>query len=130
MIVRTSGVRLEIVENLVRNKDKHAIETDISDYMMRRRKHFADYDIDMKHFTPFQRRVLGEMRRIPYGMTVSYKRLAELVGKPQAYRAVANVCAMNPLPVVIPCHRVVGSNSLGGYSSGLDVKKKLLRLER
>lgn len=129
MFVRVAGKRLRIEERLVRNKSRKQIERDIHDYLQRRRTHFSEYDIDMKPLTLFQRRVLNEMRHIPYGMVVSYKRLAELIGKPQAYRAVATVCAKNPLPIIVPCHRVVGSHSLGGYSAGVDVKKRLLRLE-
>lgn len=129
MRVRIRGRWMEIDETLVLNKDRKAIERDIDDYFHRKRTHFADYQISMKPFTPFQRKVLSEMRQIPYGLTISYKRLAELVGRPNAYRAVANVCGANLLPIIIPCHRVVGSHSLGGYSAGLDVKKQLLRLE-
>ncbi|MBI4017806.1 MAG: methylated-DNA--[protein]-cysteine S-methyltransferase [Candidatus Aenigmarchaeota archaeon] len=129
MLVRVCDARVEIDETLVKNKTKKEIERDIYDYLRHKRRHFADYEIDVKPFTPFQRRVLLEMRHIPLGITVSYKRLAELVGRPRAYRAVANVCAANPLPIIVPCHRVVGSYSLGGYSGGLNIKKKLLRIE-
>ncbi|QQG39888.1 MAG: methylated-DNA--[protein]-cysteine S-methyltransferase [Candidatus Aenigmatarchaeota archaeon] len=129
MFVRVAGARLEVDESLIRNKSRDDIAKDVDAYMKRRRLTFEDYDVDMKPFTHFQRRVLVEMRHIPFGMTFSYKRLAELVGRPHAYRAVANVCATNALPIIIPCHRVVGSHSLGGYSAGLGVKKALLRLE-
>jgi len=79
--------------------------------------------------TKFQQEVLREMTKIPYGETISYKKLAEKVGRPKAHRAVANVCGMNPYPIVIPCHRVVSSNGIGGFSLGLDMKKKFLKLE-
>lgn len=90
-----------------------------------------NFDIEFEKLpgTEFQQDVLWEMIKIPFGETRSYKRIAELVGRPKAHRAVANVCAINPYPVVIPCHRVVGSNGIGGFSLGLDMKKQLLKLE-
>jgi AraC family transcriptional regulator, regulatory protein of adaptative response / methylated-DNA-[protein]-cysteine methyltransferase len=80
--------------------------------------------------TAFQMRVWEELRQIPYGGTRSYEEIAERVGKPTAYRAVANACGANKLPLLIPCHRVVRKNGdLGGYRYGVDRKKKLLQLE-
>lgn len=81
--------------------------------------------------TPFQRKVWKELLRIPSGTTISYAELARRIGKPTAMRAVAQACARNPLPVVIPCHRVIRSDgSLGGYSGGRRRKRQLLTLER
>lgn len=81
--------------------------------------------------TPLQRAVWIEMAKIPYGQTVSYSTLAERVGFPRAVRAVASACGANPLPLVIPCHRVVAKDgSLGGFSlGGLEVKERLLAIE-
>ena len=82
--------------------------------------------------TEFRRRVLQQCRRIPYGDTLTYAELAVAAGSPRACRAVGNIMARNRIPLVIPCHRVVGSHgSLGGYSapSGLPMKQRLLRLE-
>jgi methylated-DNA-[protein]-cysteine S-methyltransferase len=80
--------------------------------------------------TPFQLRVWQELRRIPWGQTISYKELAQRVGSPKASRAVGQANAVNPLPVIIPCHRVIAADGgLGGYSSGLDRKDWLLRHE-
>jgi methylated-DNA-[protein]-cysteine S-methyltransferase len=80
--------------------------------------------------TPFQRRVWEELRRIPQGQTISYKELAERVGKPKASRAVGQANGRNPIPLIIPCHRVIAADgTLGGYSSGLDRKRWLLRHE-
>jgi methylated-DNA-[protein]-cysteine S-methyltransferase len=84
--------------------------------------------------TPFQQAVWQVIAEIPYGQVMSYKEIAETVGKPRAYRAVANACGANPLPIVVPCHRVVGSGAngkytIGGYSSGLDRKRTLMALE-
>ena len=81
--------------------------------------------------TAFQRRVWEELRKIPYGQTRTYKEVAEAIGKPTAVRAVARACATNPVSVVIPCHRVVGSTgSLTGYRWGVARKRKLLERER
>ena len=70
------------------------------------------------------------LRRIPYGTTISYAELALRVGKPRAVRAVGSANGANPLPIVVPCHRVIGSDgSLTGFGGGLDLKHKLLTLE-
>ena len=79
--------------------------------------------------TTFRSRVYKEMIKIAYGTTLSYSDLATKVGKPRAFRAVGTVCGKNPLPIIIPCHRVKGKSSLGGFTGGLDIKKFLLRLE-
>jgi O-6-methylguanine DNA methyltransferase len=87
--------------------------------------------VDLADGTALQRMVWLEIARIPYGETISYTTLAERVGFPRAVRAVASACGANPVPLVIPCHRVVAKDgSLGGFSlGGLDVKEKLLTIE-
>ena len=80
---------------------------------------------------PFQEKVLSAIQRVPYGETISYGRLAEKIGNPKAFRAVGQANAKNPIPIVIPCHRVIGSNGkLTGFGGGLSVKQALLDLER
>jgi methylated-DNA-[protein]-cysteine S-methyltransferase len=80
--------------------------------------------------TPFQHRVWQALQEIPYGMTLSYKALAEQLSQPSAVRAVAAAVGRNPLSIVIPCHRIIGTNgSLTGYAGGLDRKRALLALE-
>ena len=82
--------------------------------------------------TNFQRTVWKEISKIPFGETITYKDLAIAIGKPNSSRAVANACAKNPYPVIIPCHRVIRSDGkLGGYSGvgGVKKKKELLKLE-
>jgi methylated-DNA-[protein]-cysteine S-methyltransferase len=82
------------------------------------------------HGTPFQREVWTALQTIPYGKTISYSELAQHIGKPNAVRAVGAANGQNPLPIVIPCHRVIGSNgSLTGYAGGLHIKRFLLNLE-
>ena len=80
--------------------------------------------------TPFQQAVWQELRKIPYGETISYKELAGRMGKPTACRAVAAANARNPISIIIPCHRVIGSDgSLTGYGGGLEAKQHLLEIE-
>jgi methylated-DNA-[protein]-cysteine S-methyltransferase len=81
--------------------------------------------------TPFQERVWQELRKIPYGETVSYGTIAQRIGKPKACRAVGMANSKNPIPIIIPCHRIIGKDgSLTGFGGGLPVKKQLLELER
>lgn len=81
--------------------------------------------------TAFQQRVWQELRRIPFGATISYGELARRIGSPGASRAVGAANGANPIPIVIPCHRVIAADgSLGGYSGGLDFKRWLLAHER
>ncbi|GMG86882.1 methylated-DNA--[protein]-cysteine S-methyltransferase [Biformimicrobium ophioploci] len=80
--------------------------------------------------TEFQRSVWAQLRQIPYGQTWNYAQLAEAIGNPRAVRAVARANGANPVAVMIPCHRVIGSDgSLTGYAGGLELKAKLLGLE-
>jgi len=76
----------------------------------------------------FIRRVLNETSKIPYGKTITYKELAERLDT-KAYRAVGIALSKNPIPILIPCHRVVSKQGLGGYSSGVEIKRELLKLE-
>jgi methylated-DNA-[protein]-cysteine S-methyltransferase len=86
--------------------------------------------VDLRGAAPFAQQVLDELARVPYGQTTTYGSLAAKVGAPRAARAVGMVMNRNPIPIVLPCHRVVGANgSLTGYAGGLDVKERLLRLE-
>ena len=81
--------------------------------------------------TPFQKEVWQRLCDIPYGQTISYGELARRIGNPKASRAVGLANGSNPIPIVIPCHRVIGSNGkLTGYGGGLPIKEKLLALER
>jgi methylated-DNA-[protein]-cysteine S-methyltransferase len=80
--------------------------------------------------TEFQRLVWKGLCRIPYGKTISYRELAEWVGRPKAWRAVGTANGRNPLPIVVPCHRVIGADGqLAGYSAGTHIKEYLLKLE-
>ena len=101
----------------------------LDEYFEGRRDAF-ELDVDLRGAAPFARQVLDELARVPYGQTTTYGTLAGRVGAPRAARAVGTVMNRNPIPIVLPCHRVIGANgSLTGYGGGLDVKERLLRLE-
>jgi len=102
---------------------------ELEEYFTGKRKSF---DVPVKpNGTFFQQSVWKALQAIPYGETRSYKQIAEMIGKPTACRAVGMANNRNPIPIVIPCHRVVGTNGdLTGYAGGLDVKRKLLEIEK
>jgi len=107
--------------------DRAAAELD--EYFARRRTSF-DLPLDFALSRGFRGEVQRLLPSIAYGHTTSYARLADAAGRPRAFRAVGSACATNPLPVVVPCHRVLrGDGSLGGYVGGLDAKRALLSLE-
>lgn len=115
----------------------HIIETplikkaaeQLKEYLAGKRKEF-DIQVEMAG-TPFQKLVWKALMNIPYGETRSYKEIAECIGNPMACRAVGMANNKNPIAVIVPCHRVIGSNGrLVGYAGGMDLKKKLLELER
>ena len=100
----------------------------IAGYIDGQRRDF-DLPLDLRG-TEFQRRMWAAVAGIPYGETRTYAEIALAIGKPKAVRAVGAANGANPLPLVVPCHRVVGSDgSLTGYGGGLDVKRKLLEME-
>lgn len=85
-------------------------------------------DYDISHLSPFAQKVLEETRKIGYGETITYSELAGKIGS-RAVRAVGSALARNPIHIVIPCHRVVAKTGIGGYSSGVKIKARLLKLE-
>ena len=102
---------------------------ELGEYFDRRRKVF-DLPLDLSLSRGFRQIVQQHLPEIGYGQTRSYRQVAELVGHPKAVRAVGTACATNPLPVVVPCHRVLRTDgTLGGYIGGLDAKTALLELE-
>jgi methylated-DNA-[protein]-cysteine S-methyltransferase len=102
---------------------------ELDDYFGGRRTVF-DLALDMRGLPEFTLRVLSELARVPYGQTATYGELAERAGNPRASRAVGTVMNRNRIPIVLPCHRIVGSSGeLVGYGGGLDRKERLLRLE-
>jgi methylated-DNA-[protein]-cysteine S-methyltransferase len=102
---------------------------ELDEYFGRRRRVF-ELTLDLSLSRGFRQLVQQHLPEIGYGQTRSYGQIAELVGNPNAVRAVGTACATNPLPVVVPCHRVLRADgSLGGYIGGADAKAALLRLE-
>ncbi|MCZ7587580.1 MAG: methylated-DNA--[protein]-cysteine S-methyltransferase [Gaiella sp.] len=98
-------------------------------YFAGRRTAF-DLELDLRGLPAFTLRVLGELAKVPYGQTATYGELAERAGNPRASRAVGTVMNRNRIPIVLPCHRIVGtSGELVGYGGGLPRKERLLRLE-
>jgi methylated-DNA-[protein]-cysteine S-methyltransferase len=90
----------------------------------------TDFDVPMElDGTEFQRAVWAELTRIPYGETISYGELAARVGRPKGPRAVGQANGRNPIPIIVPCHRVLASNGIGGYGGGLPMKSALLAVE-
>jgi len=104
-------------------------KSQLREYFAGRRRRF-DVVVDLAGQTEFQRLVLETTAEVPAGQVVSYGDIARRIGKPRATRAVGAVLGQNPVPIVVPCHRVIGSDGrLTGYSGSLDVKERLLRLE-
>lgn len=102
---------------------------ELDEYFAGRRRAF-DLPLDLRALPPFTVAVLRQLARVPYGETTTYGALAERVGRPRAARAVGTVMNRNRIPIVLPCHRVVGSSGdLVGYAGGLDRKVRLLELE-
>jgi methylated-DNA-[protein]-cysteine S-methyltransferase len=105
------------------------VRRELDQYFESERREF-DLPLDWRLSHGFRNEVLHELLRVPYGETATYAEMAARAGNPRAYRAAGSACGSNPMPVVVPCHRVVASGGgLGGYGGGIDVKKYLLRLE-
>lgn len=101
----------------------------IMEYLKGKRVSF-DFSYELRG-TDFQKKVWKELLNIPYGETRTYKEVATFIGNPKASRAVGNANNKNPIMIVVPCHRVIGSNGkISGYAGGLDMKKELLDLEK
>ncbi len=115
-------------KNYLKQKEKSACAIELEGYFEGKIKHFLS-DIDISYLSPFEQKVLEETRKIKYGRTVTYSELARSIGS-SAIRAVGNALGKNPIPIIIPCHRVVAKNGIGGYSGGIDIKIRLLEHER
>ena len=114
-------------------KDYRPLENDIISYYKGRRVDFDNVPVCLEHLTDFQKEVLTVLRTVKYGQTVSYGQVARLVNNPKASRAIGAVMAINPLPLIIPCHRVIKTDGSLGYFSaagGVDTKQRMLDLER
>jgi methylated-DNA-[protein]-cysteine S-methyltransferase len=125
MTERLRGSKVEIVEDPARTAE---VRRQLAEYFAGERREF---DLVLAPAgTPFELAVWEELRRIPFGETRSYGEIARTLGRPTAYRAVGRANGANPIPIVVPCHRVIGSDgSLTGFGGGLDAKSRLLELE-
>ena len=111
------------------SKPVDRVRRQLDEYFAGRRRAF-EVDWDIRALPAYNRRVLEELARVEYGRTTTYGALAARTGNPRAARAVGTIMNRNPIPIVLPCHRVVGANGrLTGYAGGLDRKERLLRLE-
>jgi methylated-DNA-[protein]-cysteine S-methyltransferase len=123
-LARTFGARVLRVPRRV-----DAIRRQLGEYFEGRRTEF-ELPTDVSPLPAFHQKVLGELARVPFGVVTTYGALAARVGRPAAARAVGGAMNRNPVPIVLPCHRVVGANGkLVGYAGGLDRKQALLELE-
>jgi O-6-methylguanine DNA methyltransferase len=106
-----------------------AVAEQLSEYFKGERNHF-EVPLDVSGVSPFTQEVLKATTEVPFGHLTSYRGIAERIGKPAATRAVGNALGRNPIPVIIPCHRIVRSDSsLGGYTGGVRIKERLLTIE-
>jgi len=111
------------------HKRSSALARELDQYFNGKRHEF-DIDVDLSGLTPFQTRVLAATAKIPFGTVSTYGQIARRAGNEKASRAAGGALNHNPIPIVVPCHRVVGSNgALVGYAGGLDVKRRLLAIE-
>lgn len=140
IITSHRGILKIIFNNTGKIKDKNTtalhpddpfmfgIFAQLKEYFNRERREF-NVPLDI-HGSAFQKAVWSELLKIPYGRTVSYKYIAQQLGDVKTIRAVGKANGANPIPLIIPCHRIINSDgSLGGYSGGLKIKEQLLRLE-
>jgi methylated-DNA-[protein]-cysteine S-methyltransferase len=116
---------IEVVEDPARTA---GLRRQLEEYFAGERREF---DLTLApEGTPFERSVWEELRRIPFGETRSYGEIARAIGRPNAFRAVGRANGANPIPIVVPCHRVIGADgSLTGFGGGLEAKSRLLEIE-
>lgn len=127
--------KIELIDSIAGIDEKSKLTDklikELKEYLKGTRKDFTIYDSTLLAGTDFQKKVWQELLNIPYGQTKTYKEIAKAINNEKAIRAVATAIGKNPLMIIIPCHRVIGSDGkLRGYAYGLETKKKLLSLEK
>ncbi len=128
-IIKIDFGKKEYKGNFINSKPIEKAFFELEEYFSGKRKTF---NINYELFgTPFQKKVWEELKNIPYGKTVSYQYIAQKIGNKNAQRAIGSANNKNPLPFIIPCHRVIKSNGdIGGYSGADEIKSKLLLIEK
>lgn len=126
--------KIELVDDIVGIDEKSELTDklikELKEYLKGSRKDFTIYDSMLLAGTNFQKKVWQDLLHIPYGQTKTYKDIAKNIGNEKAVRAVATAIGKNPLMIITPCHRVIGSDGkMHGYAYGINLKKKLLDLE-
>jgi len=126
-------------EELKKKKDVELVKSEakfsslrkqLNQYLSGKKAGFTE-KLDLSSGTLFQQKVWKKMLEVPFGKTISYKKLAAMVGSPKKARAVGNACATNPVSIIVPCHRIIKSDGgLCGYGGGIELKKRLLKLEK
>jgi methylated-DNA-[protein]-cysteine S-methyltransferase len=120
----------ELPRPAVKDESGEALGERFSAYFAGEPESFDDVLLDLDGYTPFQRALVQALRSVPYGETVAYGELAALAGSPNAQRAAGTFCAGNRFPLVVPCHRVVSADGIGGFGTlGVAYKRRLLELE-
>ena len=128
-LVRLDLNPVEQFENIASEFNEFVI-FQLEEYFDRKRTLF-EVPFDISSASDLNLRVWSEVSKIPYGQSTTYKTIAESIGRNKAYRAVGSAVGKNPIPIIIPCHRVIASNGgLGGFSLGLEVKLKLIKIEQ
>jgi methylated-DNA-[protein]-cysteine S-methyltransferase len=123
------GIEFKKPAKLRKGKAPSQIKKELGEYFESGRSDFTQKIVFTKG-TDFEREIWLTLKEIPYGETRTYKWLASKIGKPTASRAVGQALSRNPLPIILPCHRVIESDgSIGGYSSGVNIKRRLLDME-
>lgn len=118
-----------VLDNVTENEITKKCAKELLEYFDGKRKVF-DIDIELEG-TKFQKDILNELMKIPYGEVTTYKDIAIKIGNEKAIRAVGNIIGKNQILVIVPCHRVIGSNGkMTGYVAGTDIKERLLNLEK
>jgi O-6-methylguanine DNA methyltransferase len=132
-----NAVKKRLLEGIERARQNKALfsvfKSKILDYYLGQRVCFDEFKIQIDRYTLFQQKVLMNLRQVKFGDTVTYAQLAQLSGSPRASRAIGSVMAANPMPLVIPCHRVIKSDGTCGNFSGpggTHTKKRMLDLEK
>jgi len=125
---------INFIEKCLSSFEKHKfnyIRERIIKYFNGEKVDFSDIPYSINVSSSFAMKVLTECTKIPYGNTITYKELAKNAGNPKAFRAVGNILGKNSLPIIIPCHRVIGSDGkLHGFTGGIHIKETLLKLEK